>query len=97
MLVSTLNLSNAIKNYEINRENFYGDSSSRDVCLSCIIIALILFVVEVAVLYFALTIAWSISDTNTEKFLHVVLALTLTLPYLLLNLLFNQRAKAALL
>ena len=97
MIISSVNLSNAIKNFEANRENFgLVNEPSRDVCVSCIILALILFVIEVSVLYFALTIAWNISDSNAERFLNVVLALTLTLPYLLLNLLFNARAKNVL-
>lgn len=96
MLVSSLNLANSIRNFETNRENFGDSGPTRDVCISCIILALILLVVEFAVLYFAVLIAWNVSDSNAERFLNIVLALTLTLPYLLFNLLFSQRAKRVL-
>jgi hypothetical protein len=81
----------------MNREKFNDfDNESKSICISCIVIALILFVVELSVLYLALTIAWNVSNSNTERFLHIILALNITLPYLLLNLLFNENAKRIL-
>jgi peptidoglycan biosynthesis protein MviN/MurJ (putative lipid II flippase) len=91
MLLSSLVLKSSINNFDNNKENF--DDSKKKSCVSCIILALILVIIELAVLFFALDIALNTNKSNAAKFVNVVLAVCLTLPYLLLNVLFNPAAQ----
>ena len=58
--------------------------------------AIIIFIIEVAVLYFALDIAINTTTSGAERFVHVVLAVLFTMPYLLFSLLLNEKARAVL-
>ena len=95
MLTSLYSLKGAIEKFEKNKENF-TDNSSKSVCISCIVVALVVVVVEVALLYFAVMIALANSTSPAEQFVNVVLAIMFTMPYLLLNVVFNPVARQEL-
>ena len=87
MLISSILTHNAIENYNKERYGPTGDHA-----YSVLIGSLAMFVIEISMLYFALRIAFASGENNNAKFIHVVLAIFLTLPYLLLNMLFNKSA-----
>lgn len=58
-----------------------------------LIIALIFFFFELILLYFAVFIAINCSKSREERIVNFVLAVTFTIPYVLLNILFNPCAK----
>ena len=91
MLLSCVITKNAVENF--NKENY--DGGDKENCLSFLILATILLVIEIALLYYAITIALDAKSPEL-KFINVVLAITMTLPYLLLNVLLNPAARAAL-
>jgi len=81
----------------VNKEDYHTyDRDQRAAYSGVLIIALIILIIELAVLYFAIDIALSVPNSNAEKFVNLVLAVTLTLPYLMLNVLFNEKARARL-
>ena len=83
-------LKKSLNEYEVDRENY---NNKKSYCISCIILSLILVIIELAVLFFALDIALNTGKSNAAKFVNVILAVCLPLPYLLLNVLFNPEAK----
>jgi nitric oxide reductase large subunit len=93
MLVSSLFTNHAVKNY--NKENYVGSVNAQS-ALMTLIVAVVILVIEIALLYYAISIALVSSSTNEGKFINIVLAVTFTMPYLLLNLLFNPAAKTVL-
>lgn len=93
MLVSSLFTKHAVDSY--NKENYVGSINVQS-ALVTLIVAVVLLVVEIALLYYAISIALVSASTNEGKFINVVLAICFTMPYLLLNLLFNPAAKAVL-
>jgi uncharacterized Tic20 family protein len=93
MLVSSIFTKHAIDNY--NKENYTG-SLNFQAAFALLIVAVTILVIEIALLYFAISIALASSTTNEGKFINVVLAITLTMPYLLLNVLFNPAARSIL-
>lgn len=94
VLLSSTCLKNSVDNYNLqSQENFYGDNSKKNKCVACIIVAIIIFVIEVAVLYYALDIAINTTTSGAERFIHIVLACLFTMPYLLFNLLLNEKAR----
>ena len=93
MLVSSVFTKHAIENY--NKENYAG-SFNFQTAFAVLIISVVFLVIEIALLYFAISIALASSNTNEGKFINVVLAITLTMPYLLLNVLFNPVARSVL-
>lgn len=95
MLLSSILTKNAIENYNKENYNTQQPGNNNDSCLSLLILSVILLVIEITLLYYAITIALTAKSAEL-KFINVVLAITMTLPYLLLNVLFNPAAKAAL-
>lgn len=93
MLVSSIFTKHAVDNY--NKENYEGSENYQS-SLAALIIAVVFLVIEIALLYYAISIALASSTTNEGKFINVILAITLTMPYLLLNVLFNPAAKSVL-
>lgn len=96
MLLGSILTNHAIENYKKESYNYTRPPTSESGCLSFLILAVIVLVVEIALLYYAITIAVSVSKSPELMFINVVLAITMTLPYLLLNILLNPSAKAAL-
>jgi len=70
------------------KENFDDKESTSKVAsnLNCmfLITSIIFFVIELILLIFALRIAISSSQSGQDRLLHVLLAITFTMPYLLL-------------
>ena len=64
--------------------------------LTLLIVSIVFLVIEITMLYFAIKIALVSGKSSATKFVNVILAITLTLPYLLLSLLFNPDARTAL-
>ena len=60
-----------------------------------LIIATLFVVLELLVLFYAITIAYNCS-TGHERVVHIVLAMVFTFPYVLLMLLFNKCASKTL-
>lgn len=58
-----------------------------------VIISLIFFLFELVLLYFAVYIAIYCSKSREERIVNFVLAVVFTIPYVLLNILFNPCAK----
>ena len=58
-----------------------------------LVFSLIFFVMELFVLFYAIDIAIRCSKTQAERVVNLVLATTFTIPYVMLNILFNQCAK----
>lgn len=106
MIVSSSVLNNAVQNYKKvknNRENYSdrdyinGSDIVSSVAASIIlVIAIIFFIMELMVIFYAVRIAIVCTKSRTERIVHLVLAITFTLPYMLLNVLFNDCAKSTL-
>lgn len=96
MIVGSLFLKNALNNFDENKENFEYDTQKKSQCISCVIVALVVIIVELALLYFALDIAINTTTSNPEKFIHVMLALLFTMPYLLIMVVFSKNAQKRL-
>ena len=64
--------------------------------LFILIIAVIFFIFELILFYFAIMIAMYCYDNKQERIIQFVLAITLTTPYMLLQTLFNPRVKSFL-
>jgi hypothetical protein len=97
MLVSLTVTSKAVEHYKKNhhKENYEGSCGGGS-SLMLLIVAVVFLIVEIAMLYFAIKVALASGKSSATTFVNVVLALTMTLPYLLLSLLFNPDARAAL-
>jgi hypothetical protein len=106
MIISTSILKNAIEKYSLyqskrKREGFTtslvaegGVSAAFTSFL--LVIALIFFVLEIIVLFYAVNMAIVCTKGGPERIVNVVLAIVFTIPYVLLNTLFNQCAKQTL-
>lgn len=110
MIVSLQMLKNSMENYKKNKgtreqskiETFQwsGKSMKKGVGqafdLFILIIAIIFFIFELVLLYFAIYISIYCSKSKEERIVNFVLAITFTTPYVLLNILFNDCAKSYL-
>jgi glucan phosphoethanolaminetransferase (alkaline phosphatase superfamily) len=54
--------------------------------------AMVLLILELVVLYFALTMAFRVGKTKKQTFIHVLMALLFTLPYVFYNVVFDTPA-----
>ena len=90
MLISSLFTQRAVEHF--NKER-YGPKSNGS--YSVLIASIVMLVLELSMLYFAIRIALASGTTNNTKFIHIVLAIFLTMPYLLLNMIFNKDAASA--
>lgn len=97
MILSATCLKNSIDSYNQQaKEGYSGDSKMKGQCIACLIVAVIILVIEIAILYYALDIAINTTKAGAERFVHVVLAVVFTMPYLLFSLLLNPKASALL-
>jgi uncharacterized membrane protein YbhN (UPF0104 family) len=102
MLTSLIILQNALEKYskqkrKRNKENYnalqsLGGGFSIGVATGFLVISIVFFALEIIVLIFAVNVAIKCSLKGPERIVHVVLAIVFTLPYMLLNLLFNKCA-----
>jgi uncharacterized membrane protein len=100
MLVSSSILNSAVekyKYYNVKREN-YSNSDSAKAALSAafysfvLLIAVIFFIMELLVLFYAINISITCTKAGPERVVNIILAITFTLPYMLLQTLFNKCA-----
>jgi preprotein translocase subunit SecY len=107
MLVSINFLKNSLEKYnevkeKEKKENFSLDFKSINKGLNLSFYTFILFLAvifmffELFLLYFAVYIAIYCSKSKEEKIVNFVLAVTFTIPYVMLNILFNDDAKKLL-
>ena len=106
MIISTSILKNAIEKYnqyqsQKKKEKFttslVAESGISAAFTSfLLVIALIFFVLELIVLFYAVNIAIVCTKGGPERIVNVVLAIVFTIPYVLLNILFNACAKQTL-
>jgi hypothetical protein len=99
MFLSCLLFKNSTDQYNNTiRENYDGNDKDKDTsrCIACIVLATVILIIEVALLYFALDIAVNTTQSGAERFVHVVLAVVLTLPYLLFSVLLSTKAQNVL-
>lgn len=88
MLFSSSILRKAMNDYNKKKE-MYG--KSKDIPMSYIIVAVIFVLIELVILFYAVNIALTCGTTTGEKFIHVVLAVLFTLPYLLFMVISRQK------
>ena len=106
MIISSNFLKNAIEKYneskKANLENFgFSDATKQGIKQGMstafytflVFIGLIFFFLELVLFYFAIYISLYCSKTKEEKIVNFVLAVFFTMPYVLLNILFNPCAK----
>ena len=104
MIVSLQMLKNSVENYkkkteETSKENFEWSKKAMKKGaknafeLFILIIAIIFFIFELVLLFFAVYIAIYCSKSKEERIINFVLAITFTTPYVLLQTLFNPCAK----
>ena len=58
--------------------------------------SVLFFLVELVVLYYAVSLAIKCSAQGPERVINVILAVTVTIPYMLLNMLLNQCVKTTI-
>lgn len=98
MIISSKILSGAVENYQKNKEKqaSVGDSiSSGALCAfhtAMLIFAVIFFVMEIILIFYAIFIAIRCTQGGPERIVHVFLAVFFTIPYVLLMAIFNKCA-----
>ena len=96
MLVSATLISNATKKYNEYKQNKerYGDDAisgmSTGMLVFFIIIAIVFFVLELLLLFYAIQISFRCTKPGAERIVHLVLAVIFTGPYMLLNIFFGK-------
>ena len=101
MLISTTVLKNSIDRLnQVSREGYrHGgrdNDKDRTRCVACVVLGITILIIEVALLYFALDIAVNTTSPGAERFVHVILAVVITMPYLLFSVLLNPKATQVL-
>ena len=104
MIISTRLLNKAMKDRAdakrrqlegYNRMESVNAGMSLGFATGFLVIAIVFVILELLVLFYAITIAYNCSKGH-ERVVHVVLAITFTFPYVLLMLLFNKCAPTIL-
>ena len=102
MIISTFVANKLIENYEKNKkENYinnggYSNQQQSPLMLLPVIIGTIFMALEFLVLIYAVGIAIRCTSKTRERIVHLVLAVTFTLPYMLANAFFGDCAKGFL-
>lgn len=104
MLVSSSMLKAAVEKYQhtCRLKERYSKSKSASSGVNAafasftLVVAVVFFVLELVVLFYAIGIAINCTKGGPERIVNVVLAVTFTIPYVMLNILFNQCAKGTL-
>ena len=100
MYLTSSNLCNAIENYK--RAKTYepfnvGEAVSRGMNVAytgfMLFIALLFFLMEILLVYYSIVIAIRCTKPGPERIIHFVLAITFTLPYMLINVMFSECAR----
>lgn len=96
MIGSSVLLCKAVEHYNKNNKRESYDATCGSPSLLLLIVSITFLIIEICMLYFAIKVALASGNSRETTFVHVILALTLTLPYLLISLTFNPDARAAL-
>ena len=105
MLISSTLLKNSIENYnkvqKKNQENYsFGEAAMAGTNAAFVsfflVVSLVFFILELVLLYYAINMALVCTEGGPERIVNMVLAVIFTLPYVLLNILFNDCAKQSL-
>jgi hypothetical protein len=107
MLLSGTYLKKAVEHYQRVKLNGktkegYSKSDSASAGLSAafasfaVVVGILFFMMELIVLFYAINTALVCTKPGPERIVNVVLAVTFTIPYMLLNLLFNKCTKSTL-
>lgn len=86
MLLSSTNLY-----YTLRKERYSKNPQQKD--NRCVVVAFFLFIIEIVILFYAISIAVECTTTPTEKVIHIIVALFFTLPYLVGMMLLSPCAK----
>jgi hypothetical protein len=98
MIISIGILKNSIEHYKkIHRtsENFTGSEAanagiSAGFATMLLVLAIIFFTLELLVMFYAIVRAVTCTKTSQGRIIHVVLAISFTLPYMLLSIFFGK-------
>jgi hypothetical protein len=102
MLFSTTLLKNSIEKFQKQRKEKFTEGQAVNAGFTgafvsfTLVLSLMFFVLEVILLFFAINTAISCTEGGYERIVHVVLAFTFTLPYVLINVFFSNCAKKIL-
>ena len=104
MIVSSSILKSAVEKYHHTRRvkerysniKAVGAGVNSAFATFVLVIAVLFFILELIVLFYAIGIAINCCSAGPERIVNVVLAITFTLPYVMLNILFNKCAKNTL-
>lgn len=95
MITSFTLLQNSLEKYKKSKEEYSKWNSttvgiSTGISFGFLVIALLFFLMELFVLFFAVQTAIECSKPGSDRIIHVVMAIVFTLPYMLLNLFFGK-------
>lgn len=105
MLFSTTILKNSIERYKNSKEYFtQNDDNDKNkktqltgfelaFAIFLLIISIIFLILELILLYFAVSIAMKCSNTKAERIVNFIMAVTFTLPYVLIKTTFDPCSK----
>ena len=101
MLTSGKLLSETLEKYRKRKERYsIGESVSNGAMsaldMALLIFAIVFFVMEIILIFYAIIIAISCTEAGPERIVHVVLAVFFTIPYILLMVIFNKCATKTL-
>lgn len=80
--------------YNLAQSSAAGISASFDAFL--LVVAIIFFVLELFLLFYAISLALMCTKPGPERVVHVTLAIIFTLPYILISVFFSKCAQATL-
>lgn len=102
MFVSSSLLTNSFKNLNYHKEKYSNNSndnyngikhgSNAAVLSVMVVISIIFFILEFLLLFYCIIIALKCTEPGPERVIHIVLAVMFTLPYALINVVFNKCA-----
>ncbi len=88
------------EHFKNKRENFAGQAfasgASAGFVTFILVMAIIFFILEILVLFYAIIMAINCSKAGPERVVHIVLAIFFTLPYALIMVIFSACGKHTL-
>jgi hypothetical protein len=104
MIVSLTTLKTAVEHYKLKKAKKEGYDGRRAAGAGMtaafasfgLAIAVLFFILEIIVLFYAVMTALVCTTPGPERIISVILAVTFTIPYMLLNLLFNKCTRQTL-
>ena len=85
---------NILENYNVLQSSAAGISASFDGFI--LILAIIFFVLELLLLFYAISLALRCTKPGPERIVHVTLSFTFTLPYILIASFFSKCAQSSM-